>query len=392
MSEPLSRILQATILVVEDNLVNQVIVVESLRKYGFHKVIGVDGGREALEALQTLEPNLIITDLIMPDIDGFLLCQNIRNTPKLKNIPILALTALEDEEARLSIFDMGASDLVRKPVTEEELIARCCIHLEKGYILKDLHDYQQRVKEDLSHARAMQNMLMPNNAAISDVEFAFGLGISSLFAPSFTIGGDFWGLKPLKNHKLAIYIGDFTGHGVTAAINVFRLCGLLDKLPISTLSTPSETLRMLNQQLYAVLPIQLFATMFYGVIDTKKNRMTYCIAGCPPPLKLSSSGRYELLQGSGLPIAAVKNTKYREHLCDFLPRDALLLYSDALIETPSELEEYLDIEKLGARLGELMHDAISTEDILQHIISHFSHFATREVEDDLTLNVYMRYS
>lgn len=385
------RVLDAAILVVEDNAVSQRLIIESLRRHGFRKVVGVSSGEEALHHVEQLAPNLIILDLMMPNMDGFALCREFRKRKALRNIPILVHTALEDEQARLSIFGMGASDLVRKPVNDEELVARCRIHIEKSFILKDLQDYRLRMEDDLGHARAMQNMLMPDNARIAEVEYDFGLDIRSLFSPSFVIGGDFWGMRPLPgNRKLALYIGDFTGHGVTAAINVFRLSTLMDKLPPAILSSPEVCLQHLNQQLFSLLPIELFATMFYAVLDTAQNRLTYCIAGSPPPIVLRKDGGFEILKGSGLPLAAISSPRYRNTLVNFNAGDALLLYSDALIETPDNAGNYLDIRQVGEALSLIPQAKRHAERLLQHTISQLSHFTPHGVEDDLTLNVYMR--
>lgn len=384
------RVLQATILVVEDSPAGQLMVLESLRKHGFHRLVTADNGQDALETLRTVTPDLIVTDLMMPHIDGFALCREIRSQPHLRDVPILALTALGNEKARLGIFGMGASDLVRKPVNEEELVARCRIHLEKRYILKDLQDYQARVEEDLGNARAMQNLLLPDSEAIAAAERQYGLGISALFAPSFTIGGDFWGMRPLNAHKLAVYLGDFTGHGVTAAINVFRLCALMEKLPLQVLARPAACFTQLNAQLHAILPIQLFATMFYGVLDITRNRLTYSIAGCPPPLKLDGTGRYALLGGAGLPLAASAAAHYHEYKCDFLRGDALLLYSDALIETPDAQDGYLPIDHIARALLEMPAHARNAEAMLQRVVRMFGEFTARGAKDDLTLNIYKR--
>lgn len=385
------RIFSATILVVEDNIVNRMTIVKSLQQSGFTGVVTASDGREAMERLVTLEPDLVITDLMMPGVDGFALCRHIRSHAAYHSVPILALTAIEDVKERLSVFDAGASDVVHKPITEDELISRCRLHLEKYFILQDLRKFQARVEVDLSNARAMQNMLMPDMADIADAEFDYGLSISSLFSPSHTIGGDFWGIHPLDDkQRLAVCIGDFTGHGVTAAINVFRLHTLFQKLKPQVLSRPAQCLEQLNAQLYSMLPVQLFATMFYGVLDLRRNLLTYCIAGAPPPVRLPAANGYELLPGHGLPLAAVANPVFHEYRTPFLPGDALLLYSDALIETPRKENEYLDINHLGALLADIPQAARSTEALLQKTIHHFATFTPNGVEDDLTLNVYMR--
>lgn len=385
------RIPLARILVVEDNIVTRMTIVDSLRQNGFSNVTDVADGGEAMEKLTTLEPDLVITDLMMPVMDGFSLCRHIRSHPSLQAIPILALTAIEDVKARLSVFDVGASDVVHKPITEDELIARCRLHLEKFFILKDLQEFQKRIEDDLGNARAMQNMLMPDMADIADAEFDYGLSISSLFAPSHTIGGDFWGIHPLgESQRLAVCIGDFTGHGVTAAINVFRLHTLFQKLKPQVLSRPAQCLTQLNAQLYSILPTQLFATMFYGVLDLRKNLLTYCIAGAPSPVRLPAANGYEVLPGHGLPLAAAENPHYHEYRTPFLPGDALLLYSDALVETPCKRDMYLDINHLGALLAAIPQAARNTELLLQKTLHLFASYAPNGIQDDLTLNIYMR--
>lgn len=387
------RLHQAVILVVEDNAVSQRLMLESLRRHGFQAAVGASSGREALEKLANLDPDLIILDLMMPTMDGFALCLEFRKIRKLRNIPILVHTALENEQARLSIFRMGASDLVRKPVNDEELIARCRIHLEKRYILKDMEEYQERMEADLAHARAMQNMLMPDPNFIATIEKDYGLDIRALFKPSFIIGGDLWGMHPLPcGERLALYIGDFTGHGVTAAINVFRLCTLIDKLPPEVLASPTECLNQLNRQLFTMLPIELFATMFYGVLDIKRHRLTYCIAGCPSPLLLRGDDGFEMLQGSGLPLAAIRAPRYREEQVEYRVGDGLLLYSDALIETPNAAGEHLDIHTIGALLATLPPDYRTADALMQATRYRLDAFSPHGVHDDLTLNIYMRKS
>lgn len=386
-----NRLQQAVILVIEDNALSQRQMLGTLHRHGFHAAEGASGGREALEKLATLDPDLIILDLLMPTMDGFALCLEFRKIRKLRNIPILVHTALENEQARLSIFRMGASDLVRKPVNDEELIARCRIHLEKRYILKDMEEYQERMEADLAHARAMQNMLMPDPHAIACVEKAFGLDIRALFKPSFIIGGDLWGMRPLPcGEKLALYIGDFTGHGVTAAINVFRLCTLIDKLPPAVLAHPAECLTQLNQQLFNLLPIELFATMFYAVLDTRQDSLSYCVAGSPPPLLLQRDGGFETLKGSGLPLAAIRTPRYREELVACRPGDALLLYSDALIETPNAEGALLDIRSIGELLTTLPSEHRTADALMQATRYRLDSFTSHGVRDDLTLNIYVR--
>lgn len=383
----------APILLVDENPVSRAVTLLALRKYGFHNLYEAEDGHAALAQMQKTKPDLVILDILLPDINGFQLCQMLREHEEWKDIPILAYTALEDEQERLSILRMGANDLAFKPITPEELMARCSIHLEKYYILKDLQDYRQRMEADLSNARTMQDLLMPDAGRISKIREAYGLDIQPLFAPSLAIGGDFWGVHPFAGtSKLAMFIGDFTGHGVTAALNVFRLSTLMARLPESTLLEPATFLQHLNQQLHPLLPTELFATMFYAVLDTATDSLVYSVAGSPPPLLLREERlpSFALLEGSGLPLAAISAPKYREHKATFRPGDSLLLYSDALIETPGPDGEYLSVLELGELLSDIPIEERSAANLLSHTLTHFRCKAEDRLADDLTLNVYRR--
>jgi phosphoserine phosphatase RsbU/P len=381
----------ATILVAEDDRLNRKLLLDTLQHHGFRQVTMVHNGAQAIEYLHAFTPDLIITDLLMPEVDGFALCRKVRSTPHLRDIPIIALTGVEGESERLYAFELGASDVLRKPAKDAELIARCHLQLEKRHILRDLQEYRTRMEEDLSHARDMQNLLLPDATAIERTEQQFQLSIRSVFSPSSIIGGDFWGMHTLRQKKLAFYIGDFTGHGVTAAINVFRASLLMERLPMGVLSQPRQCLAQLNRQLHAMLPVQQFATMFYGVLDTTRNTLCYCIAGCPPPLILRAHGQSQLLHGQGMPLAVTATTRYAAHTVPFMPGDALLLYSDALIETADAQQRYLHINTVAERLNAIPSHKRTGDGLLQTVLDAFSTHSACGLKDDLTINVYLRH-
>lgn len=390
---PLTRIHESRIMVVEDNPVNQMLVLEVLRHKGFKHLEGANDGQDAFNKLDNFLPDLIILDLMMPDLDGFGFCQLIRTQPRFHDIPILAYTALENTTKRLSILEMGANDVITKPVNPDELVARCRIHLERRYIMKDLRDYHERIGEELKSAGELQNLLMPSAAVIADVEFDFNVGISSLFAPTSAIGGDFWGIRSLDNSRyLSLFLGDFTGHGISSAINVFRLFTLLDRLPDEVLLAPQECLEQLNRQLYSMLPTEHFATMFYSILDKEKNELRYASAGAPPPLLLHGKGEtpFTILDARGLPLAAANNIHYPEKSILFKPNDSLVLYSDALVETPNDQKQFLEIETIGTALSKFPTDKRSADHLLTSITTQLCEFTSHPVQDDLTIAVCTR--
>ncbi|MGB1539855.1 MAG: PP2C family protein-serine/threonine phosphatase, partial [Rickettsiales bacterium] len=158
-------------------------------------------------------------------------------------------------------------------------------------------------------------------------------------------------------------------------------------------------LAQLNEQLHAVLPPELYATMFYAVINTDENTMTYATAAAPPPVLLHGWNRqpeenetgYTLLEGFGLPLAAKSDAPaYQCYTTPFLPGDSLILYSDALIETPNEANQFLEIERFCEALETLPEHDRRASTILSAIQDTLQHFTDATPEDDLTINVYTR--
>lgn len=384
------RIAESHIIVVDDDKTSLSLLQHTFAKHHFTNVAAFTSGQQALDYCRFNTPDLIIIDLLMPGMTGFDLCQELRKLKSLNTVPIFAYTALENPHQRISVFDLGASDVLHKPVMEDELVARCKLHLERRHILRDLHAYRDKVNQDLTLAREMQNLLMPDAEAIAAMEAQYQVEISTYFEPSLLIGGDFWGATPIDANRFMIFTGDFTGHGVTAAINVFRFYTLREKMNKEIWAAPSYLLNIINRRLFDILPVELFATVFYGVVDKEKNELAYTLAGSPSPLILRACGKVELVKGKGLPLAAVQSPGYKTHTVPFYSGDTLVMYTDALIEAKNEQGDFLEIEKLGESLLDLPEEQRSARNIQSHIYAYLSDFTDDAWDDDLTITVCHR--
>lgn len=112
-----------SILIVDDDAETR-LMLRKLLKNMDADILEAGNGRDALNELAGNKAHLVLTDIKMPELDGFELVENIRNNPGLKELPVIVLTADNSEKTREKIFRLGADDFVSKPVTREDLIPR----------------------------------------------------------------------------------------------------------------------------------------------------------------------------------------------------------------------------------------------------------------------------
>lgn len=145
------EILDSKILLVEDDPLSRAVLGGILRREGFHSIEEAENGRIGLSKLPQFRPDLIISDILMPEMDGFALCAQVHNDPdpEIARTPILIQTGLTQESDKAKIFAAGATDYLSKPIDAQEVIARLVLHLERGLILKRL----QKFNGHLAHER-----------------------------------------------------------------------------------------------------------------------------------------------------------------------------------------------------------------------------------------------
>jgi len=135
------------ILIVEDEPSLQETLAYNLRKQGY-EVETVGDGNAAIEAARTRPPDLILLDIMLPGLDGFEVCKILR---KEMNVPVLMLTARDDEIDRVVGLEVGADDYLTKPFSMRELIARVKAHLRRTKIIRDEMEKFKAAEVESSH-------------------------------------------------------------------------------------------------------------------------------------------------------------------------------------------------------------------------------------------------
>ena len=150
------------ILVIDDVPDNVAVLFDFLRSHGF-KVLVSESGRHALAELPQMAPDLILLDVMMPELDGFETCRRIKADPRFADVPIFFMTALSETVDKVRGLQTGAVDYITKPIFPEEVLARIAVHLELRDRNRELAEQNERldaaIQQRVSAERALRESL-----------------------------------------------------------------------------------------------------------------------------------------------------------------------------------------------------------------------------------------
>jgi sigma-B regulation protein RsbU (phosphoserine phosphatase) len=376
-------LLTCGILIVDDEPLVCRLLASILKKQNFSNIRFATGGHAALEQIGAFKPDIVLLDVQMPDLSGIEVCDRIRAIPACVDMPILVHSATFDRKETGVLFAAGASDFVSKPINPSELVSRVVLHLERRKLMCELRDYRERTSQELDAARMMQFDLLPAVADQQKIAAAAGLRIGSYSRSSSEIGGDFWGVLPVDECSFAVFLADFAGHGVTAALNTFRLHALIHEYK-DLYHDPSRLLAKLNERLARMLSPGQFATLVYVLVEPAADRIRFASAGAPPLIVVRGcDGDTDLIEASGLPLGIVDGAEYQLHQTAFPLESTLLIYSDGLSEFPNPIGRIGD-EGLRTALGRLQRGQTPFQ-IIDHICAAAGVRADGTLPDDTTI-------
>jgi hypothetical protein len=249
------------------------------------------------------------------------------------------------------------------------------------------HRTMLELDDQLTGAVALQEKMLPGKTRIEHIQAACPLDVESYYKARDGIGGDIWGIEATNPQRVFLYVADFTGHGIAAALNTARFHSFVHIASERT-DKPASMLRRLNERLREVLPVGQFATMFCATLDFTSKTMEYASAGAPPQLyRRSSEESFEVLSKPGLPLGIMRDAVFESETLPFEPGGALVLYSDGLIETPRPPDPIFTPDSLRALLNAFPGG--NAAELSNKITSALFFEPAIEVDDDLTMIVAM---
>jgi sigma-B regulation protein RsbU (phosphoserine phosphatase) len=312
-----------TILIVDDNPVNLMLLKATLVKAGYH-ILMVNNGPEARTMAAKCRPDLILLDIMMPGEDGFEVIRRLRENPKTVAIPIIFLSALDDPESKMEGFKLGAVDYITKPFYAPEVLARVKLHLKLSIATNSLiADQAQKLKQIQS---AQQSMLV-SPAEIPGANFA--VWYNSLQEA----GGDIYDVFRVSKDIFGYFVGDVSGHDIATSYITASVKALL-KQNCRPVYEPRESLMMINNVLQDILSGGKYMTACYARLNRKDNSIILVNAGHPPVLYIPVDKEAELIELSGDILGMFEDVLFDSIEIKVKPGDRFFLFTDGLIERP----------------------------------------------------------
>ncbi|MEO1563469.1 MAG: SpoIIE family protein phosphatase [Pseudomonadota bacterium] len=341
------------VLVVDDSAAQRMLTAGHLKKWGFDVSLASDG-QEALAALRQHSFDIVISDWMMPIMDGIDLCRRFRSDDQDIYTYFILVTSKSEKAEIAEGLEAGADDFLTKPFHADELRARLHAGLrivamdqeiksktrEVTQAYDDLKVIHAEISRDLKEAGDLQQSLLPER----QTRFANG-GMSFFLESCGHVGGDLVGRYWVSDKRAVVYSIDVSGHGISSALLTARLAAQLNAsdrrqhVGFKQLSdgcfaprAPAEIATVLNERMLGELDTEHYFTMALIDIDVTTREGAFVQAGHPAPLVLNSNGPSRLVGEGGPPVGLIDGMVFEDCPISLAPASAFLMYSDGLVE------------------------------------------------------------
>lgn len=375
---------QRRVLIVDDERFNINVLAEILKPE--YKVMAAVGGAQALKAAAEKQPDLVLLDVTMPEMDGYEVCRRLKSDPATAEIPVIFVTARGEVSDETQGLELGAADYITKPVSAPIVRARVRTQIERLHHLEELRRaaeiirrQNERMQGELNVARDIQLSMLPR-----EVPEHNEVAVSASMHAAREVGGDFYDFFFVGEHRLFLCVGDVSGKGVPAAL-VMAITKALIKSRAADDPSTASILTHVNSELDDNQDTGIFVTVFLAVLDTCTGVMTYTNAGHNPPYVRHAGGEILHLTARGGPaLGLLDGFAFKEAKMRLGKGDELLIYSDGVTEA---------MDPAGALYGEQrLIDRVSADHagdpsvLIETISSDILDFsAGAEQSDDITM-------
>ncbi|GAB6564067.1 MULTISPECIES: fused response regulator/phosphatase [Bacillus] len=340
-----------SILIVDDNPVNIFVIEKILKQAGYQDLVSLNSAQELFEYIhfgkdssRHNEIDLILLDIMMPEIDGLEVCRRLQNEEKFKDIPIIFVTALEDANKLAEALDIGAMDYITKPINKVELLARMRVALRLKSELNWHKEQEENLRNELDLATQVQRNLLSSPLRENHIK------IEASYLPSFKLAGDMYYWYKIDENRYGIILLDVMGHGISASLVCMFISSVLRET-IKSLIDTELVIKDLNKYMTLLHndndDIPYYFTAIYLVVDTEKGTIEYVNAGHPSGYVLVDEENVVELNRGSCAVGFFDEIKVEKTVIPFEKNAQIVLFTDGVLEAIAN-DEFESEEKLRA--------------------------------------------
>jgi sigma-B regulation protein RsbU (phosphoserine phosphatase) len=368
---------ESRVLIVDDAKMNVDILVQALRDE-YKLSVALDGAA-ALQSVEKNPPDLVLLDIVMPGLDGYEVCRQLRAQESTRELPIMFLSALEDVKDKTRGFEVGGNDYLTKPFEVLEVKARVRSLLKAKAYADAIREAMAR---DLRIAREIQMGILP--ADLAAATRGTGLDVFAIVQPAREVGGDLYEVLRVSDDRIVVALGDVSGKGIPAALFMAVAVTILRTLA-RQIAEPDEILRRLNDELAEQNPRGMFVTLQCLVFDLAQRRVS-CAGAGHHQLAIVSRDRPARLAcpSSGRPAGLMPFNPVERETLSLEPEDTFVLFSDGVSEAMNAADDFYGEERLMAVLSASAGG--SAADTVKRVLADVHAFAAgAKQSDDITV-------
>lgn len=377
-TESLSNQIETTackILIADDDLFSRKQLATLLEANG-HTVIHAEDGVVALEKFVTEHPDMVIMDVVMPRMNGFESARLIKGKAEDHFVPIIFLTALEREDELVECIRSGGDDFLVKPLNKVILNARIFAMQRIQKLHAELEKYQHDTEQELNMARHVFTSATQRNNAGSQplVKWVESCGHFS---------GDVMCYRQSPAGDLYVMLGDFTGHGLRAAIGALPASDIFYS-EVNHNSSLVDICERINQKLKNLLPTGQFMCGCFMRLDKNKGSIDIIVAGLPPVVVKDRQGKIDLMESGNLPLGIMDSKHYDTKVQQLNIENIMGIYamSDGIIEAANSAGEMYGQDKLLA----VLESSATVVDSIADLNKDFREYlGEMEPDDDISI-------
>lgn len=370
------------ILIADDSDSDRLILKTLLRRLG-HDVLDAANGVEAVELFRHAEPQLVFLDAMMPQMDGMEAAREIKALAGERLVPLIFLTSLTNADALARCLEAGGDDFLTKPynrvIIEAKINAFNRMRLMHQTISQHrdlIHEHNRKLTEEQHVAKRVFDNIAHTGCLDAD-------SIRYHASPLSIFNGDILFACPSPAGGIQILIGDFTGHGLPAAVGAMPVAEIFYGMTAKGFSG-SDVLREINQKLKRILPAGMFCCAAMIQADFALNQVQVWNGGLPDGWLVCQDGSRRSLPSSHLPLGVLDVNRFDASMTVIQahPGDTLMFMTDGILETESDQGEMFGDRGVVSTLNGL-DDGVHPFDAVIDRVRAFS--GGRLDQDDLTL-------